>query len=687
MTSQRLSFDLGAEDARIFLDECREEIDRIESGLLELERDPSAAAVVNDVFRAAHTLKGSAATIGHRRMAELTHAMEDVFGALRSGRLDDLAPLAEPLLATIDVLRALVEEVTAGEALTDAPEALTAELRRRLELALGATDQGGGATDAAARTSPAAGAQAREAEADRPPSAAQTRIRCSVDPASEWRSVRLLQAVLAAAESGHLVASEPSQAEIEAGTTSSSVELQLAPPPDALSDLVDRLRAIDEVVAVEVVAVPERRVIDLGPEGRGLSADQRLALAGERLRSASQTIRIDVARLDELLNLVGEIVVHKTRLQRQAAQLALRLGDDPLAREAEEGAQHFARVAGQLQDQVTALRMLPIETVFSRFPRVVRDLAAKLGKQVELVIDGRETELDRSVLEEVGDPLGHLVRNAIDHGIEPPDLRVAAGKPPVGRVRLSARHADGSIVIAVEDDGRGIDPEALRRAAVERGILTPEAAPGLSDAEARLLIFAPGFSTAGRVTDVSGRGVGMDVVRTNIERLGGRVEVDSTPGVGTRISLTLPLTLAIVEAMVVRAGEATYALPVTGVVETLRTPSEAVAWIGGRSVLLVRGQVVALDSLEAALGRPGGAGIGSRAELDVVVVRSGDRQLALVVDGFVGNQEIVLKSLGSFVGRPAGIAGATIMADGSVALVIDIPALVARTREAARRVA
>jgi two-component system chemotaxis sensor kinase CheA len=433
--------------------------------------------------------------------------------------------------------------------------------------------------------------------------------------------------------------------------------------------------------------VPERRVIDLGPEGRGLSADQRLALAGDRLRSASQTIRIDVARLDELLNLVGEIVVHKTRLQRQAAQLALRLGDDPLAREAEEGAQHFARVAGQLQDQVTALRMLPIETVFSRFPRVVRDLAAKLGKQVELVIDGRETELDRSVLEEVGDPLGHLVRNAIDHGIEPPDLRVAAGKPPVGRVRLSARHADGSIVIAVEDDGRGIDPEALRRAAVERGILTPEAAAGLSDAEARLLIFAPGFSTAGRVTDVSGRGVGMDVVRTNIERLGGRVEVDSTPGVGTRISLTLPLTLAIVEAMVVRAGQGTYALPVTGVVETLRTPADAVAWIGGRSVLLVRGQVVALDSLEAALGRPGGVGIGSRAELDVVVVRSGDRQLALVVDDFVGNQEIVLKSLGSFVGRPAGIAGATIMADGSVALVIDIPALVARTREAARRVA
>jgi two-component system chemotaxis sensor kinase CheA len=681
MTSVSLSFDLGPEDERLFLDECREQIDRIESGLLELERDPGASDVVNDVFRAAHTLKGSAATIGHRRMAELTHAMEDVFGALRSGALDGLGPLAEPLLATIDVLRSLVDEVSARAVLTTAPERLTAELRERLE-----SLTGGRGTVAAADARPST-TDASASGARLPPDGTRATIRCVIDPSSAWRPVRLLQAVLTAAESGHLLASVPSQAEIEEGSPAGSVDLHLATPAETLGPLVDRLRAIEDVVAVEIQAAPERRLANLGPEARGLSPEQRLALAGDRLRAANQTIRIDVARLDELLNLVGEIVVHKTRLHRQAAQLALRLGDDPLAREAEEGAQQFARIAGQLQDQVTALRMLPIDTVFSRFPRVVRDIAAKLGKEVELVIEGRETELDRSVLEEVGDPLGHLVRNALDHGIEPPDARRAVGKPSRGRITLSARHADGSIVIAVEDDGRGIDPAVLRRTAVERGVLTPEAAAGLSDAEARLLIFHPGFSTASRVTDVSGRGVGMDVVRTNIERLGGRVEVESHVGVGTRISLTLPLTLAIVGAMVVRAGARLFALPVTGVVETLRTPAAAVQSIATRRVLVIRGRVVPLERLEVVLGWTDGDPTADEPELDVVVVRSGDHELALAVDEFLGNQEIVLKSLGTFVGRPLGVAGATIMADGSVALVVDVPALVARARASRRRAA
>lgn len=684
--AQPLSFQLGPDDERLFVDECREEIDRIEAGLLTLERRPDATEVVNDVFRAAHTLKGSAATIGHHRMAALTHAMEDVFGALREGALETIAPLAEPLLAAIDVLQALVDEVGAKAALTDAPEHLTAEIRERLAAATGGRDgrQDSSVEDTALAVSPRVVGGAASPVGPEP---VQSIVRCDIDPASDWRTVRLLQVVLAAAEHGRLVLSEPTQAEIEAGSPAASVVLRLAAPPEEVSELIERLHTIDDVIAVDVRAAPERRRIDLGPEARGLTLDQRATVAGERLKAASQTIRIDVARLDDLLNLVGEIVVHKTRLQRQAAQLAHRLGDDPLVREAEEGVQQFARIAGQLQDQVTALRMLPIETLFSRFPRIVRDIAAKLGRQVELVIEGGETELDRSVLEEVGDPLGHLIRNAIDHGIEPPESRLAAGKPAVGRVKLSARHADGSIVIAVEDDGRGIDPAAIRQAAVERGIITPEAAAACSDADARLLIFAPGFSTAVRVTDVSGRGVGMDVVRTNVERLGGRVEVESTPGLGTRISLTLPLTLAIVRAMVVRAGERTFALPVTGVVETLRAPLAAIQSIGGRRVLLVRGRIIPLERLEGVFG-----GLQSRLRdeagtVDVVVVRSGDQELALAVDDFLGNQEIVLKSLSTFVGRPPGIAGATIMADGSVALVVDIPALVVDLRAVGRRVA
>ncbi len=302
-----------------------------------------------------------------------------------------------------------------------------------------------------------------------------------------------------------------------------------------------------------------------------------MTVAGDRLKSAQQTIRIDVTRLDELMNLVGELVVLKTRLQQSAQEFAARLGDDPLARQADEDAQMFARIAGQLQDQVTGLRMLPIETVFNRFPRVVRDIAARLSKDVQLVVEGKETELDRSVLEEVGDPLGHLVRNALDHGIELTEERVALGKPVPATVRLSARHTDGRILITVEDDGHGIDPALLRRTAVEKGLMTKEAAQALTDSEALRVVLMPGFSTAKVVTEVSGRGVGMDVVRNNIERLGGWVDVASTPGGGTRVSLSLPLTLAIISALLVRSGSRVCALPLTGVLETLRVEPSTLA--------------------------------------------------------------------------------------------------------------
>jgi two-component system chemotaxis sensor kinase CheA len=325
---------------------------------------------------------------------------------------------------------------------------------------------------------------------------------------------------------------------------------------------------------------------------------------------------------------------------------------------------------------VTGLRMLPIETVFNRFPRVIRDLAAKLGKEVEMVVEGKETELDRSVLEEVGDPLSHLVRNALDHGIETPEARVAAGKPAIGRLSLSARHSEGHIVITIEDDGAGMDANALRRSAAQKGLMTPEAAAALSDAEALRIIFLPGFSTAARITDVSGRGVGMDVVRTNIERLGGRVDVSSTIGKGTRVALSLPLTLAIIGAMLVRSGDRVCALPMTGVVETLRIQLDAISTVARHPVVMLRGRVVPVAVLEAALGDPPHPlRPNKRGFINLVVVRSRESELALAVDEFVGQQEIVLKSLSAFTGRLVGISGATIMADGTVALVVDIGAV------------
>lgn len=690
----RLEFDLQPGDDRLYTDEALEQIEKIEGGLLVLERGTADPTLLNEVFRAAHTLKGSAATIRHTRMAALTHAMEDIFGALRSGRLTDLRPFADLLLATVDVLRALVEEVTAGELLTTASEPLTVELRAAYESAMAGapSDAGDGRTDAA----PMAGGAAipsgvhptvtrllAEAPAG---DGARTALHCTVDHQSEWLGVRLFQLLVEADASGRLLGSVPSREEIEGGLQSADLVLLVRGGPGELDELVAGLRAVEEVVGVELLPAAggppavERREIDLGPEARGLGADER-AVAGERLKIAQQTIRIDVARLDDLMNLVGELVVQKTRLQRHAHELMMRLGDDPLARDAEEGAQQFTRIAGQLQDQVTGLRMLPIESVFNRFPRVIRDIASRLGKEVGLDIEGKETELDRSVLEEVGDPLGHLVRNALDHGIEGPDDRLAAGKPREGRIRLTARHADGQIVITVEDDGRGMDPAKLRESAVTKGVISAETAAAMTDGEALKLIFAPGFSTAVRITDVSGRGVGMDVVRTNIEKLGGRVEVTSVIGQGSRFELSLPLTLAIVGALLVRSGERVCALPLTGVVETLRIERGAISTVRGHHVITLRGRVVPVEILDNALGDTRRAlRSGSGAPINLVVVRSREQELALAVDGFVGQQEIVLKSMGRFAGALHGIAGATIMADGRVALVVDIAAVLDRLR-------
>jgi two-component system chemotaxis sensor kinase CheA len=708
----QLTFDIEPGDVGVFTDEAAENIAAIESGLLQLEKGDADPDVINNVFRAAHTLKGNSKMIRHDRMGALTHAMEDVFGALRSGEIPELGDLADPLYQTIDILRALLDEISVGEVLAD-PAGLTAELRARLASATsaGATVLAVEAGPAAAPTSPAADPTLLRLLDEAPEhDGPKAVIRLAVDENCEWTSVRLYQAVVEAQESGALLASVPSREEIEGGLGDRFLTLLVKGDDALLGTLSERLGMVDdlgvesvtpleailgsgEIVMSEPVRAPEaaaeaadapsapddQRTIDLGVATRGIAGPEKERVAGERLKQAQQTIRIDVSRLDELMNLVGELVAHKTRLLRQAVVLHDKLGDDQIARDAEEGAQQFSRIAGQLQDQVTGLRMLPIETVFNRFPRVVRDVAQKEGKEVALIIDGKETELDRSVLEEIGDPLGHLIRNSLTHGIETPEERIAAGKSSEGQLRLNARHADGMIVITVEDDGKGMDANVLKAKAVEKGLLTPEQVAAMSDQEALGIIFLPGFSTAKVVNDLAGRGVGMDVVRTNIERIGGRVEIKSTPGVGTKIMLSLPLTLAIIGAMLVKSGERVCCLPLTGVVETLRVEAQKISTVRGAPVINLRDRVVPIAQLDGALGdgerplAPNGRGF-----VNMVVVRSREKELALAVDEFVGQQEIVLKSMSAFTGRLVGISGGTIMADGRVGLVVDIGAVLDR---------
>ena len=667
-----LTFDLEPGDDVVYVAEAVEQIERIERGLLDLEANAADEATLAEIFRAAHTLKGSAATIGHARMAELTHSLEEVFGALRSGLLRDLAAFDDLLLPTVDVLRVLVDEVGAGRTLTDDATPLAHGIIDRLAVALSAdpapvAPASGG--DVVASSTFDAELLARLSAGSRPADGARSILTFAVEEGSDWSDVRLMQGLMAAIETGSVLANVPSLEEIEAGTGGPVLTALLRGDPAEFEDLLGRLLAIDETVRADVQELDEAALpVPVEPND---TADPEVAA---NRRPAAHTIRIEVGQLDDLMNLVGELIVQKTRLRRQARQLAARLGEDVLATEAEDGARHFAQVVDRLQTGVTDLRMMPFETVFSRFPRLVRDLSAQLGKDVSLTFDGRETELDRSLLEEVGDPIAHLIRNALDHGIESGPDRLAAGKPERGSIRVTARHADGRVIVEVADDGRGMDPGAISRAAVERGIVDQAAATGMTDAETLRLVFLPGFSTAREITNISGRGVGMDVVRTNVERLGGHVSITSTVGAGTTFAMSLPLTLAIIDALLVRSGRRICAIPLRSVLETQRVPRSEVRTVASRPVLSLPRGVVPLEPLDVAMGDPH-----HETEADgyvkAVLVRRRDTELALGVDEFLGTEEIVLKSLGLPGQQPIGVVGATILADGGVALVLDVDRL------------
>ncbi|MDE3078133.1 MAG: chemotaxis protein CheA, partial [Chloroflexota bacterium] len=394
----------------------------------------------------------------------------------------------------------------------------------------------------------------------------------------------------------------------------------------------------------------------------GKSQQELLGLAAQKIEKLTQSVRVDVERLDKLMNLVGELVIDRNRLQQIGLSLRDRHPDDDTMDDLTEAARHMGHITDDLQAEVMRIRMLPIENVFNKFPRMVRGLAQKLDKKVEFVIEGQETELDRSVLEKIDDPIIHLLRNAIDHGLEPPAERTAAGKANTGLIKLSARQEENHIVIAVQDDGRGIDPERVKAAAVRKGIVSQDVADRMDDRSATELVFAPGFSTAAATTDLSGRGVGMDIVRTNIEKLSGTVSIESAVGQGTTFVVKLPLTLAIIRALLVTAGGRKFAFPMTAVVETIRVNSSRLEKLGSYPAIRLRGKVLPVAPLRQLLS----PGAGWARQVDqasnvrdlqprrngrcVVAVQAGDRQLAVEVDSFIGQTDIVIKPLSEYLG-------------------------------------
>jgi len=666
----------------VFLDELDEKIQVLNDGFLTLEREGQHAATIQEIFRAAHTVKGSSAIMGYDRMSELTHEMENLLDRLRQGMLQVTSPMVDVLFEALDTLKALREEIVGSGGQVDiAPVVARLRAFGGEGSAPAAAPAGVGEAGAAPPEIPGAG-DFTESEIEVMREAflvglVPYRVTVRLDQGCQMKAARAFLVFRNLEELGEVIRSVPPAEALQDGRFDDAFEVVLLSREDP-DRIHNQLMTIAEVsaVLVEAVVLPENKAGEVA-ETAVSPAEKTAPAAVQENTHAEQhqtvrTVRIDVQKLDNLMNLVGELVIERTRLDRFAQVIGNRLGNDEIVETLEGIASHLGQVTNDLQVQIMKARMLPIAQVFNRFPRMVRDLAHKLGKEIDLVIEGRETELDRNVIEVIGDPLLHLVRNAVDHGIEPPEERVRRGKPRTGTLRLRACHQENNIVIRVEDDGRGMDPEILRRKAVEKGLIDEESARRMRDADALQLIFLPGFSTAENVTDLSGRGVGGDVVKNQIESFGGSVEVESTPGAGTRFTIKLPLTLAIIRALMVDLAGQVYAFPLVNVQEIIQFPRDEIRMVGDDEVVVVRGSVLPLVRLGRFFGYPEKDG----GKICVVIIGTGESRVGVVVDGLLGEQEIVIKSLGDLLGRIPGLSGATILGDGRVALIVDVRALI-----------
>ena len=635
--------------AELFLTESREHVSAVNQALLELERDATAStapAAVGSIFRAVHTIKGMGATMGYAIVAELAHELETVLDRVRRNDLAIDAEVMDVLFRSADVLEQAVEAAVAGRD----GEVIAADLVATLHaLGLGEkTAQSGGWTVPA-------------------PAGVGTLVRIRLAPDTPLRGVRAFIIVQTLAKIGEVTSTEPPLDHLQAEGFDADFALRLRTPV-APAEIEQMIRRAGDIADVQVgddapLSGASRRTALAAPSP--LAPEPTVGSAASETRN-TRHVRIDVRRLDTLMNLVGELVIARGRL----SQLAAQLGDLSL----DETVTASSRLITELRDEITASRMVPMAQIFDRFPRVVRDAARTLGKQVDFVVEGKEIELDRSMLDEIGESIVHLLRNAVDHGIEPPDVRTAQGKPASGRLVLSASRDRSAVMIRVSDDGRGINRVRVLDRAKRDGLVEPTKME-LTEDELLRLLARPGFSTAERVTNISGRGVGIDAVYTRVRSLGGAMDIRSEPGEGTTMVVRLPLTLAIVRALLARVGDETYAIPLAHVSETVELDADSVRTITGREVLLLRDEVLPLLRLRSLVGLPDYT---RRDEIDlehVVVIDTGDRRAGLIIDELTGQEEIVVKQYDGVRDGLPFFGGATLLSDGRPALIVDVSSL------------
>jgi two-component system chemotaxis sensor kinase CheA len=680
----------------MFIEESKEHLQAINENLLALEQSPHSLDIVNVVFRSAHTLKGMAATMGFEKMAHLTHEMENGLDQMRNGRLAVTPDVMDILFSCVDILEGQLNAII--EVGTDAETNVEEQVERLKVLVSGKpVAKKSSAAPAAVEDSGAeeTGIEFNEYEntilrQSKEKGYNAFKVVVTLSEKCVMRAARAYMVFDSFERLGEIIKSDPSVEDLEEEKFDREFMLVIL-TKETLETLQATALRVSEVDKVEVTPIQSpqatgvKQAMDQTAATATASAPgvaeqaQKIPVAtaaqpgvqaqnDQRKTQLGKSVRVDIERLDVLINLFSELVIDRTRLE----SIARELDNTDLI----ETVEHMSRISTDLQSLVMTIRMVPVETVFNRFPRMVRDLARDLNKKVDFIIRGQETELDRTVIDEIGDPLVHLLRNSIDHGLEMPDVRRAQGKDETGRVELVAFHSGNHVFIEISDDGAGIDRKKVLKKALEKGIVDAVTAESLSDSQVFDLLFHSGFSTADKISDISGRGVGLDVVKTKIESLGGRVLVQSTPGKGTKFSIQLPLTMLITQAMLVQIADEKFAIPLTSIIETAIIKKSDIKRVHKQAVIDFRGKVVPLLSLEEIFSIPRATPLDLDEE-NVVIVRKGDKLAALVVDTFIGQQEVVLKSLGKYLtGAVSAISGATILGDGQVALIMDCNALI-----------
>ncbi len=671
----------------MFIDESKEHLQAMNDNLLKLENEPQNIAIVNEIFRSAHTLKGMAATMGYEDLASLTHIMENVLDGIRNNKISVTSEILDVVFESVDDLEAMVLSIASGGdgkrdvrkvvamlEKIEKGEQLSAQLRMD-EIAATAEVVKLPTNETYDDFEVTVLSQAAEQGFHPLQVTISLREDCILKAARVFMVFEVLEKL------GEVIKSSPTVDSLEEENFDSDFTVTLITKEihDEVKNLIMKVSEVDSVV-VKTIDLEAHKQNLAGTDSKGMSAPEIIAdeveapelnptvqtKTEEKTTSGNKTIRVNIERLDILMNLFEELVIDRGRLEQIARDLK--------SSELTETVEHMSRISGDLQNIILNMRMVPVDQVFNRFPRMVRGLAKDLKKKVSLEIIGAETELDRTVIDEIGDPLVHLLRNSIDHGIETPEKRVSIGKPDEGTITLRAYHSGNHVFIEVSDNGAGINRDKVLKKALASGVVSAENSKNLTDKQVYELLFASGLSTADQITDVSGRGVGLDVVKSKIESLGGNVTVDSVLGEGTTFSIQLPLTLSIISVMLVEVQSEKYAIPLSSIIETAIVKNEDILAAHNQKVIDFRGSVVPLINLTDFFEVP------KTREQDayhsIVIVRKGAKMAGLVVDSFIGQQEIVLKSLGNYLTNVFAISGATILGDGQVALIVDCNALI-----------